>query len=153
MLTIGVARRFATYKRAILILRDMDRLRRILSDTVHPVQLIFAGKAHPQDDAAKELIRRITELSRDPALGQHVVFIEDDDMVVARSMVQGVDVWRTRRCAPMKLLYRWNEGRGRRRTKSQCPGRLVGRGGDAFSASIKDSCRYSNFSSLNARAD
>ena len=92
-LTIGFARRFATYKRATLILRDMDRLRRILTDPARPVQLIFAGKAHPQDDAGKELIRRITEVSRDPVLGRHVVFLEDYDMAVARSMVQGVDVW------------------------------------------------------------
>ena len=92
-LTIGFARRFATYKRATLILRDMDRLRRLLTDPARPVQLIFAGKAHPQDDAGKELIRKITEISRDPALGRHVVFLEDYDMAVARSMVQGVDVW------------------------------------------------------------
>ena len=92
-LTIGFARRFATYKRATLILHDMDRLRRILTDPARPVQLIFAGKAHPQDDAGKELIRRITEVSRDPVLGRHVVFLEDYDMAVARTMVQGVDVW------------------------------------------------------------
>src|SRR5271166_5349415 len=63
-LTIGFARRFATYKRATLILHDMDRLRKILTNPARPVQLIFAGKAHPQDDAGKELIRRVTELSR-----------------------------------------------------------------------------------------
>ncbi len=92
-LTIGFARRFATYKRATLILRDMDRLRRLLSDAKRPVQLIFAGKAHPRDDAGKELIRKVTELSRDPVLGRNVVFIEDYDMAVARALVQGVDVW------------------------------------------------------------
>ncbi len=92
-LTIGFARRFATYKRATLILRDMDRLRRILTDQARPVQMIFAGKAHPQDDAGKELIRKITEFSRDPVMGHHVVFLEDYDMAVARAMVQGVDVW------------------------------------------------------------
>ena len=92
-LTIGFARRFATYKRATLIFRDMDRLRRILTNQARPVQLIFAGKAHPQDDAGKELIRKITEVSRDPILGRHVVFIEDYDMAIARSMLQGVDVW------------------------------------------------------------
>ena len=75
------------------ILRDMDRLRRLLSDPKRPMQLIFAGKAHPQDDAGKELIRQITELSRDPVLGRHVVFLEDYDMSVARYLVQGVDVW------------------------------------------------------------
>ena len=92
-LTIGFARRFATYKRATLILRDMDRLRRILTDTARPVQLIFAGKAHPKDDAGKDLIRKVTELSRDPLLGRYVVFVEDYDMAVARALVQGVDVW------------------------------------------------------------
>ena len=92
-LTIGFARRFATYKRATLIFRDMDRLRRILTNQARPVQLIFAGKAHPQDDAGKDLIRKITEVSRDPILGRHVVFIEDYDMAIARSMLQGVDVW------------------------------------------------------------
>ena len=92
-LTIGFARRFATYKRATLILRDMDRLRRLLTDSARPVQLIFAGKAHPQDEAGKELIRRVTEVSRDPVLGRHVAFLENYDMAVARSLVQGVDVW------------------------------------------------------------
>jgi starch phosphorylase len=92
-LTIGFARRFATYKRATLILHDMDRLRRLLTDPIRPVQVIFAGKAHPADDAGKELIRKITEVSRDPVLGRHVVFLEDYDMAVARSLVQGVDVW------------------------------------------------------------
>jgi len=92
-LTIGFARRFATYKRATLVLRDMDRLRRLLMDESRPVQLIFAGKAHPKDDAGKELIRQITEVSRDPKLGRHIVFLEDYDMAVARSLVQGVDVW------------------------------------------------------------
>ena len=92
-LTIGFARRFATYKRATLIFRDMDRLRKLLTDPVRPVQLIFAGKAHPQDNAGKELIRRITEVSRDPVLGRHVAFLENYDMALARSLVQGVDVW------------------------------------------------------------
>jgi len=92
-LTIGFARRFATYKRGTLILHDMDRLRRFLTDSARPVQLIFAGKAHPQDDGGKQLIREITEVSRDPVLGRHVVFLEDYDMAVARALVQGVDVW------------------------------------------------------------
>ena len=92
-LTIGFARRFATYKRATLILRDMDRLTRILTDPARPVQLIFAGKAHPADNNGKELIQKITEVSRDPVLGRHVVFLEDYDMGVARALLQGVDVW------------------------------------------------------------
>ncbi len=92
-LTIGFARRFATYKRGTLILRDMSRLHRLLSDSTRPVQLIFAGKAHPQDDAGKELIRQITQLSRHPDIGRHIVFLEDYDLSVARYLVQGVDLW------------------------------------------------------------
>ncbi|HWR14401.1 MAG TPA: alpha-glucan family phosphorylase [Terriglobales bacterium] len=92
-LTIGFARRFATYKRATLVLRDLPRLRRMLSDTARPLQFIFSGKAHPRDDAGKEFIRQITQFSRDPELGRHVVFLEDYDMAVARYLVQGVDVW------------------------------------------------------------
>jgi glycogen phosphorylase len=93
VLTIGFARRFATYKRATLILRDLPRLQRILTDARCPVQLIFAGKAHPRDDAGKELIQQISRLSREPDLGRRLVFIEDYDMAVARYLVQGVDVW------------------------------------------------------------
>lgn len=92
-LTIGFARRFATYKRATLILRDLPRLLRILNDTRCPVQLIFAGKAHPRDDAGKELIRQIAGLSRQTEIGRRLVFLEDYDLAVARYLVQGVDVW------------------------------------------------------------
>jgi starch phosphorylase len=92
-LTIGFARRFATYKRATLILRDLDRLKRLLLDTARPVQIIFAGKAHPQDGPGKELIRQIASLARERDLGRHLVFLEDYDMAVARYLVQGVDVW------------------------------------------------------------
>jgi starch phosphorylase len=92
-LTIGFARRFATYKRATLLLRDGNRLQKILNDPNRPVQVIFAGKAHPRDDAGKELIRRITELAREPAMRRRMVFLEDYDMSVARYLVQGVDVW------------------------------------------------------------
>ena len=92
-LTIGFARRFATYKRATLILRDLTRLHRILTDKDRPVQVIFAGKAHPRDDEGKELIRQITALTRQPEHGRHLVFLEDYDLAVARYLVQGVDVW------------------------------------------------------------
>jgi len=101
-LTIGFARRFATYKRATLILHDLPRLKRLLSDSERPLQVIFAGKAHPHDDAGKELIREITELSRDPEFGRRVVFIEDYDMAVARYLVQGVDVWLNTPLRPME---------------------------------------------------
>jgi len=92
-LTIGFARRFATYKRGTLLLRDPDRLAAILNNRERPVQVIFAGKAHPRDDAGKELIRQIVALARDPRFRQRLVFLEDYDMSVARYLVQGVDVW------------------------------------------------------------
>lgn len=92
-LTIGFARRFAEYKRATLILRDMPRLTRILTDPQRPVQIIFAGKAHPRDERGKELIRQLSMVTRQKDLGRRVVFLEDYDMSVARYLVQGVDVW------------------------------------------------------------
>jgi starch phosphorylase len=92
-LTIGFARRFATYKRAALLFTDLDRVKRLLGDPERPVQLVFAGKAHPQDKGGKELIRSIVHASRDPALRGKVVFIEDYDMRIARALVSGVDVW------------------------------------------------------------
>jgi starch phosphorylase len=92
-LTIGFARRFATYKRASLLFSNPERIRKLISQEGRPVQFIFAGKAHPQDTPGKELIRQIVQLSRDPALEGRVVFLEDYDMSVARAMVSGVDVW------------------------------------------------------------
>lgn len=91
--TIGFARRFATYKRAILLFHDVARLKRILLDKERPVQVLVAGKAHPRDDPGKTYIRNIVQLSRDPELWKHVVFVEDYDMKVARELVQGVDLW------------------------------------------------------------
>src|SRR5262245_1543476 len=92
-LTIGFGRRFATYKRANLLLRDPERLARILNDAGRPVQIIFAGEAHPRDDAGKELIKQIVALSRRPEFRRRMVFLEGYDMAVARSMTQGSDVW------------------------------------------------------------
>ena len=91
--TIGFARRFATYKRATLLFRDVERLKRILLNKDMPVQIVIAGKAHPKDQPGKSFIREIVQLSRDPELWKHVVFVEDYDMKVARELVQGVDVW------------------------------------------------------------
>lgn len=101
-LTIGFARRFATYKRGNLILRNRDRLKKILTDKDCPVQFIFAGKAHPKDDAGKDIIRQLIHFSRDPEIRKRVVFLEDYDMVVARYMVQGVDVWLNTPRRPME---------------------------------------------------
>jgi starch phosphorylase len=92
-LTIGFARRFATYKRATLLFRDLARLKRILTNPRMPVQIVIAGKAHPLDIPGKTLIREIVQYSQDPDLARRVVFVEDYSLQVAREMVQGVDVW------------------------------------------------------------
>ena len=92
-LIIGFARRFAPYKRATLIFRDMERLKRLLHDTYKPVQIIFAGKSHPANEEGKRLIQQIYNIASDPAIGGRIAFIEDYDMRVARYLVQGVDVW------------------------------------------------------------
>lgn len=93
ILTIGFARRFATYKRGDLLLRDTDRIIRILNNADRPVQFVFAGKAHPKDDGGKDLIRRIVHFSRTEAIRGKIVFLEDYDLIMARYLVQGVDVW------------------------------------------------------------
>ncbi len=92
-LTIGFARRFATYKRATLIMQDIERLKRLLNNEDRPVQMIFAGKAHPHDEGGKALIREIFKLSRQPEFRNKIVFLENYDMLIARYMVQGVDIW------------------------------------------------------------
>jgi starch phosphorylase len=92
-LTIGFARRFAPYKRATLILKDIERLERILTDEERPAQIIFAGKAHPQDQMGKDLIKKLFQASNKEKFRRHMVFLEDYDMEVARYMVQGVDIW------------------------------------------------------------
>ena len=92
-LTIGFARRFATYKRGNLIFRNLDRIKKILTNKERPVQIIIAGKAHPKDDKGKEIIKSIVALTSDPDLKYKVVFLEDYDMNVAHYLVQGVDIW------------------------------------------------------------
>jgi starch phosphorylase len=92
-LTIGFARRFAGYKRATLIMRDPERLAGIVNTPGHPVQIIFAGKAHPRDDEGKALIREIVRLAARPEFRRRIVFLEDYDTVIARYLVQGCDVW------------------------------------------------------------
>jgi len=93
VLTIGFARRFATYKRATLIFRDMDRLARILTNPDNPVQIIFAGKAHPADEGGKRLIQEIYTKARDPRFAGRIAFAEDYEMGLASLLVAGVDVW------------------------------------------------------------
>lgn len=92
-LTIGFARRFATYKRAGLVMRDVERLAEILEAADRPVQFVFAGKAHPEDHFGKELIQNIVKMARQERFAHQLVFVEDYDMNVARQLVQGVDVW------------------------------------------------------------
>jgi starch phosphorylase len=92
-LTIGFARRFVTYKRGTLIIRNIEKLFSLLRDKERPVQIIFAGKAHPRDTMGKELIRQIIHLCNDERFRRSMVFLEDYDLSIARHMVQGVDVW------------------------------------------------------------
>jgi starch phosphorylase len=92
-LTIGFARRFATYKRANLVLTDIEKLASMVNDPKRPVQFVFAGKAHPRDEPGKRVLQQIAELMRDRQFAEKFVFIEDYDINVGRHMVQGVDVW------------------------------------------------------------
>jgi len=92
-LTIGFARRFATYKRATLLLKDPERLAKIVSIPGKPVQFIFGGKAHPADEGGKKLIKEIAHLSEQEPFRNTIIFLEDYDMGLARTLVQGVDVW------------------------------------------------------------
>jgi starch phosphorylase len=102
VLTIGFARRFATYKRATLIFHDSNRLARILNDPERPVQIIFAGKAHPADDGGKLLIQEICWRAQDPRFGGRIAFAEDYDMGLASLLVAGVDVWLNNPRAPLE---------------------------------------------------
>jgi glycogen phosphorylase len=93
VLTIGFARRFATYKRANLLLADMEMLANMVNDAKRPVQFVFAGKAHPKDEPGKKVLQQIAQLMRNPKFSDKFVFIEDYDINVGRLLVQGVDVW------------------------------------------------------------
>ena len=102
VLTIGFARRFATYKRAPLSFRDLGWAIRVLTDNERPVQIIFAGKAHPRDDAGKHFIQEIINITRRVDLFGRVVFIEDYDINVARYLVSGADIWLNTPRRPME---------------------------------------------------
>ncbi|NTV92560.1 MAG: alpha-glucan family phosphorylase, partial [Chlorobiaceae bacterium] len=102
ILTIGFARRFATYKRAPLIFRDLDRLNRIINHPTMPVQIVFAGKAHPHDDAGKDYIRQIIHHSRRPQFTGKVIFLENYNLGIAKRMVSGVDIWLNNPVRPME---------------------------------------------------
>lgn len=92
-LTIGFARRFATYKRATLIFQDLDRLLALLHNQWRPVQIVFAGKAHPADEPGRQFIHQVLTYCQDHRLGGNIAFLEDYDMHMAKFLVQGVDVW------------------------------------------------------------
>ncbi|MDE7180370.1 MAG: alpha-glucan family phosphorylase [Muribaculaceae bacterium] len=92
-LIIGFARRFATYKRAHLLFTDLDRLAKIVNNEKYPVQFVFSGKAHPADGAGQGLIKRITEISKMPQFSGKIIFLEDYNMIVAKRLVSGVDIW------------------------------------------------------------
>ncbi len=101
-LTIGFARRFATYKRATLFMRDMERLLELVNDEKMPVQFVFSGKAHQADTSGKEFIKAVAKLSMDPRFKNRIIFVEDYNMNVARYMVQGVDVWMNNPVRPLE---------------------------------------------------
>src|SRR5690606_13099689 len=92
-LTIGFGRRFATYKRAHLLFTDLDRMAKIVNNPKHPVQFIFAGKAHPADGGGQGLIKQIVEISRRPEFLGKIIFLENYDMRLAKRLVSGVDIW------------------------------------------------------------
>ncbi|MEY2492177.1 MAG: glycogen phosphorylase [Verrucomicrobiota bacterium] len=102
ILTIGFARRFATYKRGALLFTDKNRLQRLLSDTTRPVQFIFAGKAHPRDEGGKALIQEVYRFSRQAEFHNRIVFLEDYDTYIARRLVQGVDLWLNNPLRPLE---------------------------------------------------
>ncbi|MBN2060408.1 MAG: alpha-glucan family phosphorylase [Deltaproteobacteria bacterium] len=93
ILTLGFARRFASYKRALLIFHDLERLKNLLKDRWRPIQIIFAGKAHPADDPGKRILQSLINLARYPQLGGRIAFVEDYGEQLAQYMVHGVDVW------------------------------------------------------------
>ncbi len=101
-LTIGFARRFATYKRAYLLFMDEARLSKIVNDKERPVQFVIAGKAHPKDNDGKEYIKKIIQIARKPEFRNHIVFLEDYDIEVARYLTRGVDVWLNNPRRPME---------------------------------------------------
>lgn len=101
-LTVGFARRFATYKRGALLFSDKERLLKLLNDTTRPVQFIFAGKSHPRDEGGKALIQEVYKFSRETGFENRIVFVEDYDTYIARRLVQGVDLWLNNPLRPLE---------------------------------------------------
>ena len=128
-LTIGFARRFATYKRADLFLKNLDEFAAIMGDANRPVQFIFAGKAHPADEPGKKLIQKIANLRLDPNFNGRIVFVEDYDINVGRHLVQGGRYLAQQPASPARSFWHeWPKGRAQRRTELLGSRWLVGRG-------------------------
>jgi starch phosphorylase len=102
VLTLGFARRFTSYKRPDLILHDLERVKRLLTDPLHPVQIVFAGKAHPADVEGKRLIQKIVRLAQDPEYAGRIAFVENYDQQLAKYLVHGVDVWLNNPLPPLE---------------------------------------------------
>jgi starch phosphorylase len=102
VLTIGFARRFATYKRADLIFHDLERLKKLVNDPFHPLQIIFAGKAHPADDPGKKILQQIFKFAQDPEFGGRIAFVEEYGEELAQYLVHGVDVWLNNPLPPLE---------------------------------------------------
>ena len=113
VLTIGFARRFATYKRATLIFKDLDRLEKLVTDEYRPIQLVFAGKAHPNDDLGKKLIQDVYNYAKDKKFAHRIAFIEDYGLASAKMLLQGVDIWLNNPLRP-------NEASGTSGMKASC---------------------------------
>ena len=129
VLTVGFGRRFATYKRATLLFNDLDNLRRLLADRARQVLFLFAGKAHPADEPAQELIRTLVHLSRQDEFAGRILFVEGYDLHIARRPVSGRRRMAQQPSAPARSLWHLgHEGRDERRHQSLDPRRLVGRG-------------------------
>jgi glycogen phosphorylase len=102
ILTIGFARRFATYKRADLIFHDPERLKRLVNDPFHPIQIVFAGKAHPADDPGKQILQKIFKFAQDAEFGGRIAFVEEYGEQLAQYLVHGVDVWLNNPLPPLE---------------------------------------------------
>jgi starch phosphorylase len=102
VLTLGFARRFTSYKRPDLILHGLERVKRLLTDPLHPVQIVFAGKAHPADIEGKRLIQKIVRLAQDPEYAGRIAFVEGYDQQLAKYLVHGVDVWLNNPLPPLE---------------------------------------------------
>lgn len=102
LLTIGFSRRFATYKRADLIFEEVERLKDLIDDRWKPIQIIFAGKAHPSDDAGKRILQRVFNYAKDPEMGGRIAFVENYDEQLAQYIVHGVDIWLNNPLPPME---------------------------------------------------